>query len=69
MADEKMTGKCCVGHAGKKYVLFGVLAIVYGAVNYMTTVMGWQPYMAWIAGGVILLLIAWTKGSMSCSKA
>jgi len=63
MAEEKMTcGKCC-GFAGKKYMLFGVLAIVYGLISYMTSVMNWQPYMAWIVGGVILLLIAWTKGS------
>jgi len=39
------------------------LAIVYGAINYMTAVMDWQPYIAWIIGGVILLLIAWSKGS------
>lgn len=63
MAEEKMMGKCC-GHSGKKYMLFGVLAIVYGIINYMTAVMGWQPYMAWIVGGFILLLIAWAKGSM-----
>lgn len=62
MADEKMSGKCC-GGPGKKYMLFGTLAIVYGVINYMTAVMGWQPYMAWIVGGVILLLVAWTKGS------
>lgn len=57
-----MNGKCC-GGSGKKYMLFGVLAIVYGAVNYMTQVIGWQPYMAWFVGGFILLLIAWAKGS------
>ncbi|MDZ4228486.1 MAG: hypothetical protein U1E54_04550 [Candidatus Levybacteria bacterium] len=63
MADEKMMCGKCGGHAGKKYMLFGVLAIVYGIVNYMISAMGWQPYMAWIVGGVILLLVAWTKGS------
>lgn len=62
MAEEK--GMCCSGHKGKKFQLFGVLAIVYGIINYMTAVMNWQPYMAWIAGGVILLLIAWAKNSM-----
>lgn len=68
MADEKMmNGKCCGQHAGKKYMLFGTLAIVYGIINYMMSIMNWQPYMAWIAGGVILLLIAWAKGSMSKS--
>jgi hypothetical protein len=64
MVEEKMAcGKCC-GHAGKKYMLFGVLAIVYGVINYLMVGMNWQPYMAWIVGGIILLLIAWTKGSM-----
>lgn len=62
MAEDKMNGKCCTGRAGKKYMLLGVIAIVYGAVNYMIDVMGWQPYMAWIVGGVILLLISWIKG-------
>jgi len=64
MAEEKMmNGKCC-GRSGKKYMLFGVLAIVYGIIIYMTDMMGWQPYMAWIAGGAILFLVAWAKGSM-----
>ncbi|MBF8250049.1 MAG: hypothetical protein HW400_650 [Candidatus Levybacteria bacterium] len=55
----------CNGHGGKKFMLFGVLAIVYGIINYMIDVMAWQPYMAWIAGGVILMLVAWAKGSMT----
>ena len=64
MAEEKMVCKC-TGHAGKKYMLFGVLAIVYGIVNYLMTAMGWSAYASWIAGGVILLLVAWAKGSMN----
>ena len=64
MTDEKVMCKCGPGHAGKKYMLFGVLAIVYGIINYLQTAMGWQPHMAWIAGGVILLLVSWAKGSM-----
>lgn len=63
MAEEKMNGKCC-GRSGKKYMLFGILAIVYGIINYLMTALGWQAYMAWITGGVILLLIAWAKNSM-----
>lgn len=62
MKDAEMNCNC--GHGGKKYMLFGVLTIVYGAINYMTTVMGWEAYMAWVAGGVILLLISWAKGGM-----
>jgi hypothetical protein len=64
MADEKMMCPACCAKKGKKYMLFGVLAIVYGVIIYMMDVMGWQPYMAWIMGGIILLLIAWAKGSM-----
>jgi len=63
MADEKvMCGRCC-GCSGKKYMFVGALAIVYGIINYMISVMTWEPYMAWIVGGVILILIAWMKGS------
>jgi len=61
MVDDKMM---CMGQRGKKYMLFGVLAIVYGVINYLTAVMGWAPYMAWVVGGVILLLIGWAKDSM-----
>jgi hypothetical protein len=63
MAEEKMNGKCNCGQ-GNKYMLFGVLAIVYGIINYFTDVMNWQPYMAWIVGGAILVVISWIKGSM-----
>ena len=63
MAENKMVCERCCGHAGKKYMLFGVLAIVYGIIDYMITVMTWQPYMAWIVGGIILLLISWGKGA------
>jgi hypothetical protein len=63
MAEEKMNGKCNCGH-GNKYMLFGILAIVYGIITYFINVMNWQSYMAWIVGGVILVLIAWIRGSM-----
>ena len=65
MAEEKMMcGKDCC-YSGKKYMFVGFLAIVYGAINYMISVMTWEPYMAWIVGGLILLLISWMKkGSM-----
>jgi len=46
------------------FMVAGVLAIAYGVINYLTSVMGWQPYLAWIAGGVLLLLASWAKGSM-----
>jgi hypothetical protein len=63
MVDEKMMCPKCCANKGKKYTLFGILAIVYGIITYMVSVMAWQPYMAWITGGIILLLIAWSKGS------
>jgi hypothetical protein len=59
MADEKMMCGC----GGKKYMLFGILAIVYGIIIWMIDVMTWQPYMAWIIGGIILVLYSWVKGS------
>jgi len=46
------------------FMVLGVLAIAYGVINYLISSLGWQPYMAWIAGGVILLLVSWAKGSM-----
>ena len=51
-------------HPGNALKVLGILAIVYGVVNYLTSAMGWQPYMAWISGGVILLLVSWSKGGM-----
>ena len=64
MTEEKGMCNCGGGHGGKKYMLFGILAIVYGIINYLQMAMGWQAYTAWIVGGAILLLVAWTKGSM-----
>jgi len=60
VAEEKML----MPNPKSAFMVLGVLAIVYGAVNYMTATMGWETYMAWIAGGVILLLVSWAKGSM-----
>jgi len=58
MAEEKMH------HKGTLLITFGILAIVYGIVNYLMASLGWPNYMAWIAGGVILLLAGWAKKSM-----
>jgi small neutral amino acid transporter SnatA (MarC family) len=62
MAEEKMNCNCGHGHGGKKFMLFGVLAIVYGVINYLMNAMGWETHTAWFAGGAILLLISWAKG-------
>ncbi len=66
MAETKMMD-CKCSHKGKKYMLLGVAAIVYGIILYMIDVMVWAPYLAWIVGGVILLLISWAQKSTSNS--
>ena len=59
MAEERrMYGK------GKILEVLGILAIVYGVINYLTIALGWPSYGAWIAGGVILVLVGWAKKSM-----
>lgn len=60
MAEEKML----MPNPKSAFMVLGVLAIVYGVVNYLMSVMGWEPHTAWIAGGVILILVSWAKGSM-----
>ena len=54
----------CGGHRGGKYhmyMLLGTVAIVYGLINYFTTVMGWTGYMAWIVGGALLIIVGLAK--------
>lgn len=59
MAEEKvMHGK------GKILEMLGILAIIYGIINYLITALGWPSYGAWIGGGVILVLVGWAKKSM-----
>lgn len=65
MAEEKMI--CCCPSKGKIFTVLGVLAIVWGIINYLIAVVGWSNYAAWITGGIILLLVAWAKKSMSKS--
>lgn len=60
MADDKMM----MPNPKSAFMVLGILAIAYGVINYLMTAMGWEAYMAWIAGGVILLLVSWAKGSM-----
>lgn len=57
----------CGGYShgrGKLYFLIGVLAIVYGIINYLIVSVGWPGYQAWIVGGVLLLLVGWLKKHM-----
>lgn len=64
-------GSCGCGpggyHGGKKaklYFFAGTLAIVYGIINYLVST-GWPGYQAWIAGGVLLVIIGVLKKHMS----
>lgn len=59
MAEEKMMhGKA------KMLEILGILAIVYGIINYLITALSWPSYGAWIVGGAILVLIGWAKKAM-----
>lgn len=49
---------------GKLIEAAGVIAVIYGAGTYMVLNLSWPEYLAWIAGGVVLLLVAWAKRSM-----
>ncbi|MEK7517736.1 MAG: hypothetical protein AAB583_04250 [Patescibacteria group bacterium] len=59
MTEERMVHPS----PGKIFMIFGVLAIVYGIINYLMTAMNWPDYSSWILGGIILLLISWAKQS------
>lgn len=60
MTDEKMM----MPNPKLAFMVLGVLAIVYGIINYLMTSMNWETHTAWITGGAILLLVSWAKGSM-----
>lgn len=49
---------------GKLLEAVGIIAIVYGIGNYLMVNLSWPEYGAWIAGGVILILIGWAKKAM-----
>lgn len=59
MKDDKMI----MPSPKSAFMIIGVLAIVYGIINYLITEMNWDLYTSWIAGGVVLLLVSWAKGS------
>jgi hypothetical protein len=59
---KKMKDKECeCRHGGHLFVVAGVFALVYGVVNYLRVTYVWPPYMGWIVGGVILLVLGWLK--------
>ena len=59
MVDEKTHGG-----KGKLLETAGVIAVVYGIGTYLIENLSWPEYMAWIAGGVILILVGWAKKAM-----
>lgn len=59
MTEERMVHP----NPGKIFMIFGVLAVVYGIINYLMIAMSWPAYSSWIVGGIILLLISWAKQS------
>ena len=59
MTEERMVSP----NPGKVLMIFGVLAIVYGIINYLMIEMNWSVYASWIVGGIILLLVSWAKQS------
>lgn len=65
--DEKM-GMCgcgCgMGHGmwGKHlYFLIGILALVYGVIEWARVTYMWPPYMGWVVGGIILIIVGIAK--------
>jgi hypothetical protein len=57
-----MKDKECHCHGGNHFLFtVGLLALVYGVVNYLKVTYVWPPYMGWIVGGVVLIVIAWAK--------
>lgn len=60
MAEQDMSHY----HGGGLLFVLGILAIVYGIIQYLIVGLGLPAYVAWIAGGILLLLIKWLKKSM-----
>ncbi len=56
MAEER-----CHCHVEGWLFLLGVLAIVYGVVQYLLVVLAWPVYAAWLVGGILLLIVHWAK--------
>ncbi|OGH21436.1 MAG: hypothetical protein A2958_01765 [Candidatus Levybacteria bacterium RIFCSPLOWO2_01_FULL_38_13] len=54
------------GKGGKEKLLevSGIIAIVYGIGTYLVESLSWPVYGAFIAGGMILVFLAWAKRSM-----
>lgn len=65
MTDKK-EGNChaCVHKShGNLLITVGIVAIVYGFINYLRVSIGysWPPYAGWLIGGIILVFVGWVK--------
>lgn len=68
MKEEKANGLTC--HAcihkshGNLLITVGIIAVVYGAMNYLRVAIGyaWPPYTGWVLGGILLLIIGLIRG-------
>lgn len=63
MKDEKCSCEMHHHHGGGKHWLFtiGIVAFVYGLVNWAIVTYTWQPYTGWMVGGALLMVIGWLK--------
>lgn len=68
MKDEKQMCPCCKVMKGHVFMLLGILALVYGLMNYLQVNLGMPGYETWIIAGVVLLAIAWLKKMYMADK-
>ncbi|HKC14351.1 MAG TPA: hypothetical protein VKC89_00055 [Patescibacteria group bacterium] len=49
-------------HKGGHFLFtLGIVAVVYGIIQYLMVGLGWPDYASWIVGGVLLALLGWFK--------
>lgn len=65
MAEEKMEHW---GKGGHFLFTLGLIAIVYGVVQWAMVVYVLPSYGAWILGGVLLIIVWWLKKMMWMKK-
>lgn len=70
MKEEKtdtLTCHTCVHKShGNLLITVGIIALVYGVVNYLRITVGyaWPSYIGWVLGGVILIVFGWVKSHL-----
>lgn len=66
MKEEKgvVCHTCTHRSKGDLLITVGIVAIVYGVVNYIRTSIGvaWPPYTGWLIGGAALIVVGFIKG-------